>query len=168
MQYDQAMSPADRAKLERLPDHVLLGLTAFLEARSEPVLGIVAVMFTVINRMAKGHRGRSVQACCLWPAQYSCWNDHDPQQIIGLRLAELLLKNESLEHQPDAIVLSTCLALAAHIVHRYPWPVPDPSDESTHYLNPNAVARMPDWTKPETGAIQTVRIGAHTFYRHVA
>jgi len=168
MPYHRNVSPADRAKLERLPDHVLLGLTAFLEARSEPILGVVAVMFTVINRMAKGHRGHSVQECCLWPAQYSCWNDRDPQQTIGLRLAELLYNGESLEHEPDAIVLTTCLSLAAHIVHRNPWPVPDPSDGSTHYVNPNAVSRMPEWTKPESGSIQTVRIASHIFYRNVA
>ena len=168
MPYHRNVSPADRTKLERLPDHVLLGLTAFLEARSEPILGVVAVMFTVINRMAKGHRGHSVQECCLWPAQYSCWNDRDPQQTIGLRLAELLYNGESLEHEPDAIVLTTCLSLAAHIVHRNPWPVPDPSDGSTHYVNPNAVSRMPEWTKPESGSIQTVRIASHIFYRNVA
>ena len=168
MPYHRNVSPADRAKLERLPDHVLLGLTAFLEARSEPILGVVAVMFTVINRMAKGHRGHSVQECCLLPAQYSCWNDRDAQQTIGLRLAELLGKNDSLEHQPDAIVLSTCLTLAAQIVHRYPWPVPDPTSNSTHYFNPRTVSHIPAWSLPETGAIHTTTINSHQFYRNVA
>ena len=168
MQYDPDVSPADRATLERLPDHVLLGLTGWLEARGEPIQGIIAVMFTVINRAAKGHRGHSIPECCLASQQYSCWNDRDPQQAIGLRLAELLWTDQSLEHEPDAIVLTTCLSLAASIVHQHPWPVPDPSHGATHYLNPNTVARMPDWTKPESGSIQTMRIFNHTFYRNVA
>jgi len=162
------MTLAQRDSLCRLPDHALLGVTAFLESRSEPVLGIVAVMYTVINRMVKRHRGGFISECVLWPKQYSCWNDRDPQQAIGLRLAELLYNGESLEHEPDAIVLTTCLSLAAHIVHRNPWAVPDPSGSATHYVNPNTVSRMPDWTKPESGSIQTVRIHNHTFYRNVA
>ncbi len=168
MQYDQAMSPADRAKLERLPDHVLLALTAFLESRSEPIQGIVAVMFTVINRVAKGHRGHSISECCLAYQQYSCWNDRDPQQAIGLHLAELLWDDASLEHEPDAIVLTTCLSLAASIVHQHPWPVPDSSGSATHYYNPRVVSHTPPWALAETGAIHTVTIGAHQFFTHVA
>jgi len=162
------MSPADHARLEALPAHVLLGVTAFLEARSEPIQGIIAVMFTVTNRVTKKHRGASVGQCCLAAQQYSCWNDRDPQQALGLRLATMLTQHDSLEHEPDGIVLMTCLSLATSVVHQHPWPIPDPSKGSTHYLNPNTVARMPDWTKPESGSIQTIRIGAHTFYRNVA
>ena len=168
MQYDRNVSPADRAKLERLPDHVLLGLTAWLEARGEPIQGIVAVMFTVLNRAAKGHCGRTIQDCALWPHQYSCWNDRDPQQALGLRLAALLDPNDSIEHEPDAIVLHACLFLAGAVVHRHPWPVPDPSFQATHYFNPRAVSHIPEWSKAEQGAIHTVTIGQHEFYRNVA
>jgi len=168
MLYDSEVSPANRAKLERLPDHVLLGLTGWLEARSEPVQGIVAVMFTVINRVAKGHRGRSIPECCLAYMQYSCWNDRDPQQAIGLRLAELLWNDASLEHEPDAIVLTTCLSLAASIVHKHPWPVPDSSHGAISYFNPASVSHVPAWSLPETGAVHTVTINRHMFYRNVA
>jgi hypothetical protein len=132
------------------------------------VQGIVAVMFTVLNRANIGHRGRSITECCLAAQQYSCWNDRDPQQAIGLRLAQMLLDSHSLEHEPDAMVLMTCLYLAKAIVHRYPWPVPDPSHGAISYFNPRLVSHIPNWSKAEFGAVHTTTIGAHEFYKNIA
>jgi N-acetylmuramoyl-L-alanine amidase len=160
------MTPSDRAVLERLPEPELLALTAFLEARSEPVQGIVGVMWSIRNRVARQHCGRSIPEVCLWPWQYSSWNDRDPNQPLGVELARHLLAGASLVAVPDGIVLSTCLFLADRVL-RDP-PVPDPTRGATHYLNPRAVPRLPAWADPETGAHVTVTIGAHRFYRNVA
>jgi N-acetylmuramoyl-L-alanine amidase len=161
------MTRDDRALVERLPDHELLALTAFLEARSEPVQGIVGVMYSVLNRVARQHCGRSITEVCLWPQQYSCWNDRDPNLPRGLDLAQELLEGGSIAVVPDGIVLSTCLFLADRVL-RVPPSVPDPTQGSTHYFNPRSVARVPAWADPHTGAELTATIGAHRFYRHVA
>jgi cell wall hydrolase len=161
------MADTDQALLARLPAHALLAVTAFLEARSEPVQGIVAVMFTVTNRVARKHYGASIQEVCLWPWQYSCWNLQDPNREIGLRIARQLLAGESLDHEPDAIVLGVCLYLADRVLYPATGPVRDPTRQATHYFNPT-VSPRPAWARPASGAEQTARIGAHVFFRGVA
>ena len=157
----------DRAILEQLAEADLLAVTAFLEARGEPVWGLIAVMWTVLNRMHHRQCGRTVSEVCLWPLQFSCWNDRDPNQALGLSIARRLVTGESLVGLPDAIVLATCQFLAARVLSDPPR-VADPTHGATHYFAPRRVARIPEWADPEGGAEPTVTIGAHQFYRHVA
>jgi hypothetical protein len=159
------MTPEQRTQLEQLSDEQLLALTAYLEARGEPVLGLVGVMFTVVNRVVRKHQGRTVAEVCLWPYQYSCWNARDPQCVQGLELAELLAAGRSFMDRPNGIVLATCLFLSERVLHPSRYHVPDPTGHATHYLNPDALQKLPEWARPE---LESARIGRHVFYRGVA
>lgn len=57
----------------------VLARTLWGEARGEGELGMHAVANVVINRVAKPRWwGRDVAAVCLYPFQFSCWDDGDP------------------------------------------------------------------------------------------
>ena len=165
------MTDEDRAVLIKLPEHAILALTAFLEARNQPVQGIVAVMYSVINRMKIGTRGKTIAEVCYWPWQYSCWNTGDPNLTRGSRIAMKLIDGESLEIESDLIVFQTCIFLADRILDRLNIvreQVLDPSFGATHYYNPQAVEKSPDWADPKTGSKKTKQIGQHMFFKSVA
>ncbi len=155
------LSAADRDLLTALPDAELLALTAFLEARSEPVQGILGVMFVVLNRVAKHQRGATIAEVILAPLQFSSWNPRDPNCALGLSLAQ-----EPDPNHPDAIVLDVCRYLAQSVLVKGPR-LHDPTHFATHYYNPDSVTHRPAWADPTTGAEMTARIGRHTFWRNV-
>lgn len=61
-------------------DRSVLARTLWAEARSQGVLGMIAVANVIANRAASpGWWGRNVRTVCLDPYQFSCWNANDPQ-----------------------------------------------------------------------------------------
>lgn len=54
----------------------ILSTLGFKEARGEGSIGILAVYWTVINRLnANSWFGNSIEEVCFKPYQYSCFND---------------------------------------------------------------------------------------------
>lgn len=135
-----------------LPDAAALDIaarTVLGEARSEGRDGLVAVLWTIMNRVlsGKGWWGRSHLAVCLWPKQFSCWNDGDPNRKWMLGLGP--------DH-PDYL-LARELAKSVFIGQ-----IPDPTGGATHYINPDALAALPDWARDDK---RLAVIGRHHFYR---
>ncbi len=158
------LSDTDREVLHQLPGSALMALTAFLEARSEPVKGILGVLWVIRNRMAL--RGQSAHEVCLADRQFSCWNPSDPNCARGLKLAAMLIDKQSVHTEPDGYILMVCIYLA-DMVCDAPDHAPDPTHASTHYLNPDRVAHRPAWADPKSGSVLAARIGRHNFFKHV-
>lgn len=57
--------------------------TGIGEARSERHLGKCAVMWVVLNRFRKqSWWGKTIKDVCLFPWQFSCWNENDPNRKL--------------------------------------------------------------------------------------
>jgi len=134
-----------------------LARTLHGEARGEGEEGMSAVAWVVRNRAARpGWWSRhpddipddTIQAVCLDPKQFSCWNpgdanrgtitalkDTDPAYLLAWRIARRVLDGE----------------------------VPDPTGGADHYLSVGWVGRT-KWAR-ENPDKMTVRIGGHCFYR---
>jgi N-acetylmuramoyl-L-alanine amidase len=165
------MNQEEKDLLSNLPQHSILALTAYLEARNQPVQGIVGVMYSILNRVKIGKRGKTISEVCLSPYQYSCWNNNDINKIRGLRIANKLATGTPLNDDSDIIVFQVCLFLAARITSRMGIrgeEVRDPTNGATHYYNPAAVTHEPEWAKSETGAVKTIKIADHVFFKDVA
>ncbi len=163
------LSDTDREVLHQLPGSALMALTAFLEARSEPVKGILAVLWVIKNRLRLQfalHPERTVHDVCLAPQQFSCWNPGDPNYARGLRLAAMLIDKRAVHTEPDGYILSVCGYLA-DMVCDAPDHAPDPSHGATHYLNPDRIAHRPAWADPKSGSVLAARIGSHRFFKNV-
>ena len=131
-------------------------LTAYGEARGEPILGVIAVLQVIRTRVASGHWGATWTAVCLAPAQFSCWLPSDANAPILAQAAAQIGR----AFNP---VLDTIAWLAAQILA---GAIPDVTGGATHYFAPAGVTSAPAWSRPP--AVYTVTIGRHQFYRHVA
>lgn len=61
-------------------DQEIVARTLWGEARSQGVMGMVAVACVIMNRSYNpGWWGSNLRGVCLAPMQFSCWNDADPQ-----------------------------------------------------------------------------------------
>lgn len=134
-------------------------LTVYGEARNQPVLGLVAVLGVIGNRVRLQIRGTTWPTVCFAAAQFSCWNLDDPNRPRLETLAELMLDGGTL---PDDPILDVCGYLAERAVA---GTLSDPTQGATHYFNPDAVP-VPAWARAP--AVRTTTIGSHSFYRHVA
>lgn len=66
--------------LNSFSDQEIVARTLWGEARSQGVMGMVAVACVIMNRSYNpGWWGTSLRGVCLAPMQFSCWNDSDPQ-----------------------------------------------------------------------------------------
>lgn len=114
----------------------------------------VAMVYTVLNRMALGGRyGKSVEEVATQPRQYSCFNKRN---LMGRRL------KDPMKHNPQGF--SKNLELAEGILK---GEVEDPTNGATHY-HLNTIT--PKWTKlshlQKIGAIKTsTGESRHIFYR---
>lgn len=124
--------------------------TLWGEARGEPELGKVAVAAVIVNRAriaeARGGYwwGDDIVGVCRKPAQFSCWNENDPNAD---KIAAL---------DGEDPVYRDCLRLARRAVNGQ---LSDPTDGATHY---HALGVNPFWAR---GQKPTARIGNHLFYR---
>lgn len=136
-------------------DILFVGTTAFCEASGEGPEGIRAVVWSIINRhhAARWYSAATLAACCLVASAYSSWNTGDPNRRRAL---ETSMTNE---------VMALCIEEARAAIS---GETQDPTEGATHYLNPDAVTVMPPWTLASSGAIQTVKIGKHLFFKNVA
>jgi N-acetylmuramoyl-L-alanine amidase len=161
------VTEADRTRLMALPPAQAAGLTAYLESRSQPVLGIVGVIFTIKHRASlkdwhapdDAHRW---QAACFAPWQYSAWNTHDVNCLLGLNLAETFLAGRHAPQLADRIILETAIWLAERVLA---GEVDDPISGATHYYADSLLHR-PSWA--DAPAHLTAHIGQHRFYAGVA
>lgn len=105
----------------------VLARTIWGEARGEGERGMHAVANVVMNRVSRPKWwGRDVAAVCLYPYQFSCWNDGDPnlpqlrsvtsadrEFLIALRLAAEAVNGKL----PDITKGAT-----SYKTVRLPWP----------------------------------------------
>lgn len=152
------MTSAELARVQLLTPVQAAALTSFLEARDQPVMGIVAVLSVIRNRARIRHKEWT--DICFAPYQFSCWNATDPQSHLGLVLAEGWLSGLPFPDHADIIVLEVCTYLAGRIADGQ---VPDPTHGATHYHTTTMVP--PTWARPP--AVATTTIGRHRFYRGV-
>lgn len=90
-----------------MTDRDAIALTLYGEARGETREGRIAVACVLRNRFRSGKWGRTYEAVCLAPKQFSCWNATDPNRHVLLTLAALPEK-----HHADHPVLAECYVLA--------------------------------------------------------
>ena len=62
--------------------------TMWGECRGEPLEGQAAVAHVLLNRLKDGRWGNSLATVCMWPFQFSCWNNSDPQRTKMAALAD--------------------------------------------------------------------------------
>ena len=156
------MKTEDRALLIKLSASEAAGLTAYLEARNQPILGVAAVVFTIRNRANHGGKGKTWQEVAFWPKQYSCWNSSDPNYTRGVQLGQQMLQIRPLRN----IELEACLAVAEYIqrADRIKSAYVDPTGGAMHYY---AVSiPKPAWAGEP--ARLSCKIGDHAFYTGVA
>ena len=158
------MVPSDRATLAGLTPAEVLGLTAYGEARSEPVLGIVGVLCVIRTRYQQKYRGAaSYTDVCFQPAQFSCWLSRDPNLPVLLDLGKRMLARQAWPPlMRDRVVLETCLWLAQRVID---GEIDDVTGSATHFCVAT-LQPLPKWTDPP--ARRTTQIGAHAFFAGVA
>lgn len=129
-----------------------LARTLYGEARGEKVRGLEAVACVILNRVDKALKrggywwGADVEAVCLRPWQFSCWNPNDPNR-------EKIITVDKTNK-----VFATCLRVARRAVF---GGVQDPTDGATHY---HRVGLLPAWARAHAPCAE---IGHHVFYKGI-
>lgn len=141
-------------------DTIILALTAYAEARSEGQDGIRAQVHSVINRHAVGrwYSRKTVAGTCLLGYAYSAMNTTDGNREAA---AEVPMDDPWM----TVCVAETQAAIAGT--------TDDPTQGATHYYRqgtpePDWVSGVKNGVQVAAGAIFTVQIGRHLFYRGVA
>ena len=115
--------------------------TLYLEARGEKPRGIRAVATVIYNR-AK-NTGKTFEAVCLQPFQFSCWNASKTRKIAP-------------KTRSDAKAYGLCLAIEKELLTGNF----EPLGEWTHYYNPRLCS--PKWARDGQNKTQ---IGNHIFLK---
>lgn len=133
-------------------ERVVLAKTLWGEARGEGTRGMEAVSAVILNRFRTRYRGRqSIEAVCLDPKQFSCWNEND----VNLPLMQRI------DAAPDAD-FRDAMSVASRALD---GEISDPTYGSRHYVATTLPARaMPDWLRGKT---PVVVIGRHAFYNDI-
>lgn len=155
------LDPAFRKIVDALSDGQLLALLGYGEARSEPIEGVVSVLFTVPNRVkAQSWFGSTVREVMLKPQQYSCLSPVDGQRNYErvLAMAARFAAKEPVSAFDQ--ITKQCLA-AAHAVHEGLFI--DPTAGATHYHTVKMLPR-PAWAQ---NVIPSCQRGTHLFYKGV-
>lgn len=135
----------------------VLAKTCWAEARGEGLNGMVAVGWTIRNRvdMDLHHDGKpdwwgeGYEGVCKAPWQFSCWNKGDPNYpyLVGTK-----------EIPPGQLQLAREAAIA--VIYGQ---IPDPTGGATHYYS-TSMPKPPAWAPL---AKRTVKIGRHVFFKDV-
>lgn len=130
-------------------DQEIMARTAMGEARSQGQDGMVAVMWTGINRFnaKKWFSGLTIAGTFLKRLQFDCWTPEDVNYAYIVNITE------------DIGLFHNALLWASQVIAGI---IPDPTLEATHYYDDSIAA--PEWTK---GATLTVKIGRLTFWKDV-
>lgn len=115
--------------------------TLYLEARGEKPCGIRAVATVIYNR-AK-NTGKTFEAVCLQPFQFSCWNASKTRKITP-------------KTRSDTKAYKECLVIEKELLTgKF-----EPLGEWTHYYNPRLC--NPKWARDGKNKAQ---IGNHIFLK---
>jgi spore germination cell wall hydrolase CwlJ-like protein len=137
---------------DTLTEVEVLARTLYGEARGEELRGIEAVASVILNRVAFAKRrgrywwGNDIKSVCLKPAQFSCWNEADPNRKKLLTLS------------PRDPAYRLCKRIAKRAVA---GELPDQTDGATHY---HTHAVDPFWAR---GHVPVAEIGNHLFYKNI-
>lgn len=131
-------------------DMEVLARTIYGEARGESDAGKIAVAWVVLNRVADPRWPDTIAGACLQRAQFSCWNERDPNRA---KIVAITLEDE---------FFRTCMAVAWAAVSGFEM---DQSRGANHYLTAELAERSPPpWFDRQ---YVTARVGAHLFLRLV-
>ena len=130
---------------------MFLAMTAWMEARGEGDMGILAVCYAIVNRTVR--RGRSLLDIVFEPFQFSAWNTDSPTR---LNLDEI---------REDDLVWATCWEMAGAALS---GAIPDPIEGRTLYMNEKVVRRwnggsLPGWWRRAGEKDKGIIIKRHTF-----
>lgn len=134
-------------------DRDVLARTLYGEARGEGLAGMLAVAWTIRNRVNDGQErswwGEGYAGVCQQPYQFSCWNKGDPNypSVSGAR-------------QIPFRELAQCQIAADQVIDGN---VPDPTGGATHYYA-TTLSRAPAWA---ASAKPTLKLGSHMFFKDV-
>ncbi len=123
-----------------LSDLDIIALTLVGEARGLHHTGMVEVACTIINRLnANKWWGHSERAICLYPWQFSCWNDHDA--------ASRAYRQKLINWPSSDASYQDALTIAADAMIDV---LPDITNGATHYFNHVTIpeAKWPKWYRP--------------------
>ena len=125
----------------------VFGRTIYGEARGASLADMAAVANAVMNRVVRGGWwGDTIEAVCLKPYQFSCWNDGDPNRS----------KIEAVSDQNSVFLQCTTIAqLAADGLLR------DMTNGATHY---HTTSFRPGWAM---GHEPCYRTNVHVFYNDI-
>lgn len=115
--------------------------TLYLEARGEKPCGLRAVATVIYNRAQ--NTGKTFEAVCLQPFQFSCWNASKTLKITPKTCS-------------DAEAYRLCLTIEKELLTDNF----EPLGEWTHYYNPRLCS--PKWARGEQNKTQ---IGNHIFLK---
>jgi len=146
MRFEDACQGSDRiVNNVSAEDWDVLSRTIWGEARGELFLGQVAVAHVIKNRLLTGRWGASFDQVCRWPAQFSCWNDGDPNKFKAMTV------------QLSDSAFLRAKGIASLVVS---GDLPDPTKGATHYFATSIPE--PGWAKD---MVTTVVLGNHRFLR---
>lgn len=134
-------------------DRDILARTLWGEARGESMAGMIAVAWTIRNRVndgkAKSWWGEGYAGVCQAKYQFSCWNKNDPNYPF-LSGAKPIPVGE----MAKAVMAATAVIDGA---------LPDPTGGATHYY----AATMPKPPAWAAKARRTLKLGNHVFFKDV-
>jgi len=134
-------------------DRDVLARTLWGEARGESMAGMIAVAWTIRNRVndgkAKSWWGEGYAGVCQAKYQFSCWNKNDPNYPF-LSGAKPIPVGE----MAKAVMAATAVIDGAQ---------PDPTDGATHYYA-TTMPKAPGWAAKAT---RTLKLGNHVFFKDV-
>lgn len=145
-------APTPVSDPDMLSEVEVLARTLYGEARGEELAGIEAVASVILNRVAFAKRrgrywwGNDVKSVCLKPAQFSCWNEADPNRKKLLALS------------PRDPAYRLCKRIAKRAVA---GELADHTEGATHY---HTYAVDPFWAR---GHVPCAEIGNHLFYKNI-
>ena len=140
-------TPIPGIPLEDQPEAVVLRLCVWAEARGEPAVGKLAVVWVIKNRAIKAETNLKHEI--LRPWQFSSLNQNDPNR--GKMLDA---------HLKDVAGWAACDAVCELFEQKA---TVDPSLGSTHYYVLGRVT--PSWGRGHPGWQERIQIGAHLFGR---
>lgn len=120
--------------------------TIWQEARGEAEQGQRAIAHVLLNRLRDGRWGVALASVCLWPYQFSGWNQNDPNRLKSANLDDA---------DPLLVKFQTFIQDAFNGEE-------DMTFGATHYYADTI--KPPAWIQ---GATFCVKIGRHVFYKDV-